>query len=77
MSLAQAGWRPCFGDIGCYLQLDSTGMMVGQLYNNPWGHISVIKYKDGHHHEEKYRDFGYGLKLAEATTSTDLGPSLV
>ena len=36
--------------------------------------MSVIIYEDGHRHEEKYRDFGYGLKLEEATTSSDLGP---
>ena len=41
---------------------------------NPCEHISVIIYEDGHRHEEEYRDFGYGLKLEEATTPTDLGP---
>ena len=69
MSLAQQGWRPCYGDIDCYLKLDPTGMMVGQVNDRPVGTISGIKYKDGYRHlgsyrvEEEYRDFGYGFIL--------------
>ena len=79
MSLAQQGWRPCFGDIDCYLQLDPTGVMVGQLNDKPVGTTSAIKYGDGHRHfgsyrvEEEYRGFGFGLKLTEASTSIDFG----
>ena len=46
MSLAQQGWRPCYGDIDCYLQLDPTGMMVGQVNDKPVGTISGIKLKE-------------------------------
>ena len=80
MSLAQQGWRPCFGDIESYLQLDPTGIMVGQLNDKPVATISAIKYEDGHRHigwhriEGEYRGFGYGMKLTEASVSKDLGP---
>ena len=80
MSLAQQGWRPCYGDIDCYLKLDPTSMYVGQLNNKPIGTASGIRYEDGYRHmgslrvEQQYRDFGYGLKLTEACTFTDFDP---
>ena len=80
MSLAQQGWRPCYGDIDCYLKLDPTGMMVGQVNDKPVGTMSGIKYEDGYRHfgshrvEQEYRVFGYGLQLTEASLSTDFGP---
>ena len=74
LSLAQVGWRPCFGDIDCYLQLDPTGMYVGELNNKPIATYSVIKYADGYRHlgsivcyvKEQYQNLGYGVNLAEA-----------
>ena len=80
ISLAQQGWRPCYGDIDCYLKLDPTGMMVGLLNNKPIGTVSGIKYEDGYRHvgshrvEQEYRVFRYGLQLAEASLSTEFGP---
>ena len=72
VSLAKQGWRPCLGDIDCYLQLDPTGMYVGELNGKPITTLSAIKYTDGYSHfgsfvvKEKYRNLGYGVKLTEA-----------
>ena len=69
--LARQGWRPCVDDIECYLQLDPTGILIGELNGKAIATLSAIKYPDGYSHfgsfivKEKYRNHGYGAKLAE------------
>ena len=70
-SLARQGWRPCVDDIECYLQLDPTGMLVGELNGKTIATQSAIKYPDGYCHlgsrivQQKYRKFGYGRKILD------------
>ena len=70
-TLARQGWRPCVDDIECYLQLDPTGMRVGELNGKTIVTQSAIKYADGYRHlgscivQEKYRKFGYGRIVTE------------
>ena len=70
--LARQGWRPCIGDIDCYLELDPTGIYVGELNGKPIGTASAIKYENGYCHlgsmaiEAKYQKFGYGMELGKA-----------
>ena len=82
-TLARQGWRPCVDDIECYLQLDSTGMRVGEVNGKPIATYSAIKYTDRYRHlgsciiQEKYQKFGYGrnlteLGIANSTPSTNV-----
>ena len=82
-TLARQGWRPCVDDIECYLQLDSTGMRVGEVNGKPIATHSAIKYTDRYRHlgsciiQEKYQKFGYGrnlteLGIANSTPSTNV-----
>ena len=72
LTLAREGWRPCFGDIDCYLQLDPTGVYVGELNNKPIATHTAIKYADGYRHhgsiivKEEYQKLGYGFNLVDA-----------
>ena len=71
-SLARQGWRPCIGDINCYLDLDPTGTYVGELNGKPIGTFSAIKYENSYCHmgsmtiEAEYQKLGYGNKLGKA-----------
>ena len=63
--------RPAFDDVQCFLACDPTSMYVGELDGKPIGAIAVFKYENGYRHaggfyiEEKYRSYGYGLKLSQ------------
>ncbi len=83
VSLAREGWRPCVGDIECYLQLDPTGMYVGELNGKPIATHSAIKYADGHCHlgsfcvEREYRNLGYGRNLTDPFLANSVPKNIV
>ena len=79
-SLAWQGWRPCVGDIDCFLELDPTGFYVGELNNKPISTYSIVKYANSHHHvgsfyvEKPYRKCGYGSSIHRYCIINSLPP---